>query len=995
VTQSASSEEMFAQGQRVSGYTVTRCSALERIEARVVELRHDATGARHLHIANADRENTFGVTLKTVPRDSTGVAHILEHTVLCGSKRFPVKDPFFSMLKRSLSTFMNAFTAPDATLYPFSTQNRKDYYNLMDVYLDAVFYPRLDPLSFQQEGHRLEAEENPENPEAVSLAFKGVVYNEMKGAMSSPDQVMVRSILNALYPSTTYRHNSGGEPLEILDLTYDQLKRFHEVHYHPSNAYFYTYGNLPLEDHLVFIAEKVLDQFGRIDPATDVSPQPRWEHPRTAQYFYPLGPDEAGAKKSQACVAWLTADVRNAFDVLTLTLLTEILLGNAASPLRKALMDSRLGSALSDGTGYEPDYRDTLFACGLKDIDAARAQDVEGIVLETLARLAHEGIDKDLVASAIHQLEFHRKEVTHHPYPYGIKLLMASFGPWLHGGDPFERLMFENDLEKIRAALKQGPFFEEAIRRFFLDNPHRVLLTLSPDPEMEEKIERQTQKKLNVIKERLTPKDIEKIRTDGRALQALQESEEPVDLLPTLKIEDIPPLVVRVAPSDFENAPAVCYDQPTAGIFYFTAAAGIAGLDEAALPLVPFFCYALSRIGTKTKDYVEMAKKISRFAGGIGSAANARTRCDTAGESAPFLVLAAKCLNRNRAHVFDILDEILTAFDVTDLSRIAALLDEYRAGLEAGVVHNGHRLAMSLASRNFLPAAALDEVWHGVTHIKAVKAITANRKEDFPADFAKRLETIGKTVFRPENVQMAFIGDAKTLKQAARDVRGSAFLSRVPEPAVSAVPFDSPPVEIGAENVREGWSTASAVSFVAKAFRVVRMVHEDAPALSVIAKLLRSLILHREIREKGGAYGAFAVYNPEAGIFNLCSYRDPHIVETLNVYDKAAAFIRSGDYTETDVEEAVLQVCSEIDRPDPPGPAAKKAFVRSLIRLSDDDRQRFKETLLSITRDRVVDTARKYFALESTDCAVAVISGDPLLSAANARLDPPLTLKRI
>ena len=295
-------------GERLGGYTVRTVTYLTDIQSWLYELDHAGTGARHLHISNADLENTFGVAFKTVPTDATGVAHILEHTVLCGSDRFPVRDPFFSMLKRSLSTFMNAFTASDWTMYPFSTQNRKDFYNLMDVYLDAAFFPTMDALSFKQEGHRLDVADEEGD---LRLVHKGVVYNEMKGAMSSPDQVMVRSLLNALYPDTTYRFNSGGDPAIIPQLTYEQLKAFHARHYHPSNAYFYTYGNLPLADHLAFIEKRVLSRFSRIDPGTEVPSQPRWSTPRTVSYAYPLDRGEDAGKKYQACVAWLICDIKD------------------------------------------------------------------------------------------------------------------------------------------------------------------------------------------------------------------------------------------------------------------------------------------------------------------------------------------------------------------------------------------------------------------------------------------------------------------------------------------------------------------------------------------------------------------------------------------------------------------------------------------------------------------------------------------------------------
>ena len=326
----------------IYGYYVKRIIELKEISSFLYMLEHTITGARHAHLSNNDTENTFSVAFKTVPSDSTGVAHILEHTALCGSKKFPVRDPFFSMLKRSLSTFMNAFTSSDWTMYPFSTQNKTDFYNLMDVYLDSAFFPSIDELSFKQEGHRLEIEEGTEETDSLELVYKGVVYNEMKGAMSSPNQVMVRSILNALYPSTTYSYNSGGDPAVIPELTHDQLKAFHRRHYHPSNAFFYTYGSLSLKDHLRFINDKILNHFERMDPKTNVPSQPRWSKPKRTTYQYPLDKNEDPSKKCQVCVAWLTADIKDAFEILILTLLGQILLGNPASPLRKSLIDSEL-----------------------------------------------------------------------------------------------------------------------------------------------------------------------------------------------------------------------------------------------------------------------------------------------------------------------------------------------------------------------------------------------------------------------------------------------------------------------------------------------------------------------------------------------------------------------------------------------------------------------------------------------------------------------------
>ncbi len=528
-------------GRHVHGYRVLRAEPLPEMNATAILLDHPATGAKHLHVSRPDAENTFGVAFRTVPQDSTGVAHILEHTVLCGSERFPVRDPFFSMLKRSLSTFMNAFTSSDWTMYPFSTQNRKDFYNLMAVYLDAAFFPRLEELSFKQEGHRLEIA--ADSGGAPNLVYKGVVFNEMKGAMSSPDQVMVRSIMRALYPDTTYSHNSGGDPAAIPSLTYSQLVEFHRRHYHPSNAYFYTYGDVPLEDHLEFIARTVLSRFPAADPAPAVPLQPRWRAPRRDTAPYPFSRDEDPARKHQVCIAWLTPDVRDTRAVLAMALLDQILLGNSASPLRQALIESGLGSALSDGTGYDAENRDTLFSAGLKDVALDSADRIEALIFEVLSGLAQKGIAPALIESAIHQLEFHRKEITNSPYPYGIKLLVALAGTWIHDGDPLRVLKLDEDLEAIRREVAQGAFFEGRIKHHLLDNPHRVRLTLVPDPALSEEREARERRDLEAIARRLSPADLDRLRSDAEALRRLQDGAEDVACLPTLERGDIPPAV--------------------------------------------------------------------------------------------------------------------------------------------------------------------------------------------------------------------------------------------------------------------------------------------------------------------------------------------------------------------------------------------------------------------------------------------------------------------
>ena len=985
----------FQETCRQLGYRVNKTIELDVINSVLVDLEHGPTGTRHIHIDTTDRENTFSVAFKTVPKDSTGVAHILEHTVLCGSKKFPVRDPFFSMLKRSLNTFMNAFTASDWTMYPFSTQNEKDYYNLMDVYLDATFFPNIDRLSFKQEGHRLEVEET--TSEGVELVYKGVVYNEMKGAMSSPDQVMVRSILNAMYPDTTYHNNSGGDPAVIPTLTHAQLTDFHRKHYHPSNAFFFTYGNFNLEEHLQIIHAKVLRHFSKIDPGTEVPPQPRWSEPKHVQYYYPLDADAVTPKKSQVCLAWLISDIQDAFQMLVLKLLEQILLGNSASPLRKALMDSEMGTALSDGSGFDADNRDTLFACGLKDVDENDADKIEELIFDVLRQLVDEGIDRSLIDSAIHQIEFHRREITNTPYPYGIKLLLSFVGTWLHGGDPENILTFEQDLEKLRQEVAQNGFFEKQIKRNLLENPHRARLVLSPDADLARADEERVRAELEAIRQKLTQADIDRIQADAQALQTLQETSEDASSLPTLALADVPADIHAIPASKCTRATtAVCYKQPTSGIFYATTAMGTEILDADQLSLVPFFCYAMPRLGTRQRDYTEIVQRIDAYTGGISLNANVRTRFDAQGHCVPFLTMNAKCLNRNLDKMFALLQEILFEISFDDHARLKSLLLEYRAGLESMIIHNGHRYAISLASRYFSSSAYISELWSGVHQLRYIKDITAKLTGDQLNSLAADLADIRQRVVVPANFHTALVGETEPLEQILPVVSQRSLAFEHPQGSQAMPDFNPPKIEIPEELPREGWGTATSVSFVAKTFKSVRMDHADAPALAVISKMLRSLYLHREIREKGGAYGGFAVYNIENGLFSLASYRDPHILATLDVFERCNQFITSGDYQEEDVKEAILQVCSDIDKPDPPGPAARKAFYRSIISMTDASRRRFKQQLLTLNKEKVVDTAQRYFGKEKAAGGVVVISSDERLRQANSKnSESPFNLHKI
>jgi len=556
----------------------------------------------------------------------------------------------------------------------------------------------------------------------------------------------------------------------------------------------------------------------------------------------------------------------------------------------------------------------------------------------------------------------------------------------MHGGDPEHILKFERDLERLRKEMTKGPFLEEKIKTGFIKNFHRVLFTLAPDRNMAEEQERRLADELEKRRRSMSGETLAAINQDAGALKKLQETQEDISCLPTLGLDDIFPSVKGVKPSGASDA-AIRYHQSTAGIFYFSAVAGIASLEPVQVPLLPFLCHAVSKVGTKEYDYLEMARRMDAYTGGIGLGAHSGVGFDGSGTCIPFVSFNGKCLVRNQEKMFGIIEAFLLQFDFSDRVRLKNLLLEYRAALESMVVQNGHRLAMSLAARNFSVSGALNESWHGVHQLRFIKGITDDLTDDKLKSVSNDLAAIGRTVFVPKNLKIALIGEEQPVAEGARLIGRSKGLSDMACSIASSDGFKAPdvPFDTTAAVPREGWMTSSSVSFVASAFETVRMAHEDAPALAAAAKLLRSMYLHREVREKGGAYGGFAAYNAESGIFCFASYRDPHIISTLNVFDGASDFIKAGTYDDEDIKEAVLQVCSEIDKPDTPGPAARKAFYRKILSLTDDARAHFKSELLKLNRDRMAAVAEKYFGSEQIK-AVAVISGEPRLNTANKNL---------
>ncbi len=977
-------------GDQRHGFTVTARTPLPELNLTLIQLAHEKTGARMLHVETDDDNNLFAVGFRTPPDDSTGVAHILEHTVLCGSKRYPVRDPFFSMIKRSLNTFMNAMTASDWTLYPFSSQNEKDFYNLFDIYLDAAFFPLLRDRDFLQEGHRLEFTEanDPTSP----LLYKGVVYNEMKGAMASPSSLLGRRLNRSLFPTTTYRHNSGGEPSDIPDLTWEELRAFHASYYHPSNAWFFTYGNFDPVRHLQMINDKVLSHFDAAPVASEVPPEQRFSAPKTVRETFPLDPAESPERKSMVQLAWLTCEIDDSFDRLALTLLTTLLIGNPAAPLYRELLESRHGDNLAPGSGYHDDYRTNYFAIGLQGTKADAAEAVEALILKTLEECARSGFTRERIEAAIHRLEFSHREVVGNHYPYSLGLLMRLIGPWMHCDDPISPLQLDENLARLRRELESGPFFETLIRRTLLDNPHRLTFTLAPDTTQQQREDEALRQGLDALQEKLTQQEQEKIVAQSAMLQAAQDEKEDLSSLPTLQLSDIPPTerIVSGSTTPCGGHEVNLFDQPTNGIGYFISHFDTTALPEELIDTLPIFCTLLTQMGTEKESYLQLAERMEAGTGGISAGVEILEHPHQAGAFLSVLELRGKALERNQEALFAILTDICTRPSFTDRNRLKTVLNQARVSLENAIPGSGHSFAARAAASGLTPAGARRERWTGLSQYRTIRTLAGLDDADLDGLIAK-LQAIAQHLFRAPLLHCGVTTEERMFPAMLTPL--APYLQALPTTPVAATAEEAP---FRATPGRLGRATSVPVSFVSRVFPTVPYVHADSAPLAVLARLLRAGYLHREIREKGGAYGGLASYDCESGLFSLLSYRDPQLVRTLRVYDSAATWAAAGDFARSDIDEAILAVFGDLDRPLSPGGRGGRAFTRLRQGIDPELRQQFRQQVLDVDAEALARVAQSYLVDGRPQSAVAVISSEEALRQANRELgEESLSIERI
>ena len=910
---------------------------------------------KHIHLESDSNEKVFMVAFRTIPEDSTGVAHILEHTALCGSKKYPVRDPFFMMIRRSLNTFMNAFTSSDWTAYPFATLNKKDFKNLLGVYLDSAFFPNLDNLDFAQEGHRLEFKEK-NNPES-EIEIKGVVYNEMKGAMSSITSQLWHGMSKHLYPSSTYKHNSGGDPESIIDLSHEDLVNFHQKHYHPSNATFFTFGNLDPLEIQSYIKENVLDNFSPSDEVVAVKNEDRLESPKVVSDFY--NPQPGDENNHHIVLSWLLNESHNPVQLLETYLMSNILLDNSASPLRKVLESTKLGKSPSPLTGLEADQKELVFAAGLEGVDSNKSKEVEKLIMDCLTKLVEDGVPKDLIDSSLHQLEIRQREITGSGMPFGLQIMLTCLPACIHNDNPLNVLDLDSAFNTIKNNLKTENYIENLIDRSLIKNNHRLTYSLIPDTELNKKNEEKIQNKVFEITKNFSSDDKEKLIKLANDLEKRQNSIDDPEVLPKVTKEDIPKTRNYASPIAFakDKSTDYFYKSGTNGIVYHSMIFPCDALDENELKIASLFSNTLTDIGLGKDGYEDIQKYQSSITGGISASfITIPNKSDDTFKLA--LKVSSKSLEGNESYMQDLILRTVKESSFDETKRIEELLEFISSDNEKSVIQNGHILSMSNAASQISDIASTNDLTSGLRFIHNTNHLSKLIGED--DELAKYLELLRSINSKISNTP-SHLFTASALDKAKLNLDFTIKENTHHYKNQGLVALQSNPI---------GWITGSQVCFCAEAFPTVDYKHEDAPALTVLGTVLRNGYLHSAIREKGGAYGAGASQDSNNKVFKFFSYRDPKCTETFKEFKKSREWSIK-NITEEQLEEGVLGVISSIDKPLSPFGEAMSDFMSSLDQKTQDERLSFRSKVKECSLADLAMVSEKYLFNESKRSAIA------------------------
>ena len=976
-------------GQRIDDFEVKAITPLDELRAVAYQIEHEPSGARLMHLHADDTENLFSISFPTPPSDDTGVPHILEHGVLAGSRRYPVKEPFFEMIKMSMATFINAMTGWDCTYYPVASNVKQDLFNLAEVYFDAVFHPLLTEQTFKREGHHL-APADPDDPTG-GLTVSGIVYNEMKGVFSDPESLMYRSVTRGLLPDTIYSHESGGDPVAIPDLTYAALKRFHRVYYHPNNGYFFFYGNIPTTEYLAFLADR-LKGFNRQEPEVNISRQPRWEKPQSLTDTYPVASDEPLGEKTYLMLQWLAGDATDPEDAVLMHILSLILLGNEAAPLKKALIESKLGADLiysgAGSIGLESNFR-----VGLKGSEPDRIDAFARLVSDILSGVANDEIEPALVEAAFQQASYHYLEIGS---MFPLEMMDRVLSTWIYGADPMKFLPMAEHLSTCKRRYEAEPLlFNQLIRERLLENPHRLIAVIKPDRDMQGRIDTEFAERMAKLREQFTDAEMERIAADAQELDQLNSEPNPPEALaklPQLKVTDLPNRLTHI-PTTIENVHGVelLHNEVFAnGINYLILNFNLDGLPERLWRYLPRYAEAIRKLGAAGMNYEQMARRVAASTGGIGCAPGFGTHVSNENHSLRSMRFQLKTLDDQMVPALSALHDLLFSLDPRDSERLRDVLVQSRARYRTDMVHNGSSTAMYHAARGLTPEGHLNELVSGLPQLSLSEELNAHFDEQ-SGDLMDKIEEIRDFLLARGRLTVSFTGSDSAYGTVSRTLSewvGMMREERIAEMPTGFAPFETSP--------REGLAGPIQVAHCAKVIPAPHASHPDQTLLTLGAHIVRLDYIMNEIRFKGNAYGAWFTYSPLGRTLYLGSYSDPHVSRTLQVFDGVTDFVHGTQWTQTDIDRAIIATAKNDEQPIRPNEATGDALHRHLTGQTPEKREERYARLKSGTPETVKRALLELLESNMSRGAVCVVSSREKLETANQEMsDSPLAIEDI
>lgn len=961
---SAPPKSKYPIGSKISGYVVDRVEQIPEFNMTAVELTHSFSGSKHLHIDRQDKNNVFGVVVKTNPPDNSGLPHMLEHTTLCGSQKYPIRDPFFKMLNRSLANFMNAMTGYDYTYFPFATTNKVDYNNLMDIYLDSVFHPLLKREDFSQEGWRLE-HAIPQDKKSP-LVFKGVVYNEMKGQISDPSYYFWIKFQQSIYPSL---YNSGGNPPEIINSYYDDLLDFHERHYHPSNCWTYTYGSFPLEPSLEKIGDTI-KTFGKRHRKLEVRKPIELEDIEKVEIAGPVDPMHPKEKQYKASLTWYTGTPNDNYESFLLKVLSTLLMDGHSSPMYQSLVEGGIGSDFSSNSGMDGMAAVNLFSIGLNGLTKKDSDQLEDHVLSCLKKVQAEGFPKNRVDAILHQLELGRKIESAN---FGLGLL-SSIAPGLGDGvDPLVSLKWGEVLDRFRKeyAAQGSKLFQNLIEKYLVSKPY-FKYVMRPDEKVPDRLAKQEQKTIKERESKMTTSDKEIIYKHGLDLQKLQKGKkENLSCLPTLHIDDINreggyPRVREILKS---GVPLQTRVSPKAnGVTYFRA---LKTLSKSDIPYdlikyLPLFSTCLTNLGTKTESISEIEDQVKLYTAGLGSGSFVHSSPLNPDEAYLKFSINSACLDKNVPKMLEIWQKLLLETNFRNIEKLQVLVKSLISDNLSAIVSSGHSFASSFAGSKLSSVGKLQESLSGIEQVRFLNHLgKVTENNELETEIVPKLEHIAELFLRAPKFKYGLTCSRKN------EIASESSVLKFDDKFNASKPFTLDSYKLEKLNKSHTNGTfveiPSQTNFASSVIRGDSYISEDAASLQLLSQMLTFTYLHKEIREQGGAYGGGAMYDALNGLFSFYSYRDPKPFESEQKFVESTKVlcdkIADKEITDQDLEQAKLTIFQKIDAPES---VREEGLANFNYGVDDDMRQERREALLDCTIDNIKEVVGKYFTPSQT-----------------------------